>query len=971
MDERQTRPATSAKDPWLGATLDGRYRVLRKIAEGGMGAVYEGEQVALKRRVAIKVLHAHLARDADIVVRFRREALATTQIGHPHIVEVLDLGEMDDGSLFMVLELLEGRDLARVLKDEGPLPVARAAKIVAQVCEGVAAAHAKGIVHRDLKPENVFLTTREGDPTSSADSRTDRRDFVKVLDFGVSKIRDSIDGADARTRTGTALGTPYYMAPEQAQGKRDVDHRADVYAIGVILFRILTGHHPFDDTSYPMLVLKICTEPAPRIAEWRTDVPRELVALVERMLAKEPSERPSSIASVRDALLPLRAIHVAPVLTGAAAPTTRAPSLLESRDHSPAAMAATQRRMTPEEEEEDAAAASRVAGSSRAPMLAGLALLGLLTIAIVTYAITDRDPEVPREPDPIALPTPRDPVTRALAPRGGDGGGWTWLNPRPRAMPTWYDVDVGGPGLVVLVGQDGAAARFLNGLLVTWRSGSERSLRSVAWVSDDSALAVGDEGTIVRLTPQGPRPITSGTAQTLRAVLPISSLEALIAGDGGTLLRVRGEDVSALDTGTTVALTAAHERGDLVWVVGERGTILRFADGTRATEDSGLGVTLRAIGGCASGDLYAGGDQATLLRRRATGAWQNVRTALDTGESITSITCDRGRAAIVGSEGTVLLASGTNVVRMPSGFDRGWHGVSGARDETTWIAGAGGRIATIEEDYVRTATAGPTVPLRDVAMIGGALVAVGEWGRIVREREHGFEESTSPTDAGLAALAAIDESRLLAVGDLGAIVEVRWDGATLVQSPTDASLRDVLIGADGRVLVVGTGGTLVRGTVESLSASRVRDAGDLWAIAGTPDEAIAVGDGGTVVRITSSGAERVGCETERSLRAVLRTPEGTWAVGEAGTIVRIGASGCTREHDGGATLDAIALGPDGRPLAVGERGTALARSADGTWSPIELDLGGNHAREIERLGRHVYVVGTGGVIVRHVIADGT
>ncbi|WP_157069448.1 hypothetical protein [Sandaracinus amylolyticus] len=349
-----------------------------------------------------------------------------------------------------------------------------------------------------------------------------------------------------------------------------------------------------------------------------------------------------------------------------------------------------------------------------------------------------------------------------------------------------------------------------------------------------------------------------------------------------------------------------------------------------------------------------------------------MRTSLDTGESITSITCDRGRAAIVGSEGTVLLASGTNVVRMPSGFDRGWHGVSGARDETTWIAGAGGRIATIEEDYVRTATAGPTVPLRDVATIGGALVGVGEWGRIVREREHGFEESTSPTDAGLAALAAIDESRLLAVGDLGAIVEVRWDGATLVQSPTDASLRDVLIGSDGRVLVVGTGGTLLRGTVESLSASRVRDAGDLWAVEGTPDEAIAVGDGGTVVRITSTGAERVPCDTERSLRAVLRTGDGgTWAVGEAGTIVRIGANGCTREHDGDATLDAIAHGPDGRPLAVGERGTALARSADGTWSPIELDLGGNHAREIERLGRHVYVVGTGGVIVRHVIADGT
>ncbi|MDQ3034771.1 MAG: serine/threonine protein kinase, partial [Myxococcota bacterium] len=388
MDEKERRRGEPAKDPLIGATLADRYRVLRRIAEGGMGAVYEAEQLALSRRVAIKCLHAHLARDQEIVGRFRREALATTQIGHPHIVDVLDLGEMDDGTLFMVLELLDGRDLARALKDDGPLSIARAARVLAQVCEGVGAAHEKGIVHRDLKPENVFLITREGDP-----------DFVKVLDFGVSKIRAAADApAESMTRTGTALGTPYYMAPEQAQGKRDVDHRADVYALGVILFRVLTGHHPFADDSYPMLVLKICTEPAPRVEEWRKDVPRELASLLERMLAKDPAARPQSMDEVRSELLRLRDLDAAPELTGAAAPTSSTSSLLERRashrDLSPAAMAATQharppsRAPTPQEEDEDAEAASRVVPpTSRTPMIAALAVLGIATLGVMAWAI--------------------------------------------------------------------------------------------------------------------------------------------------------------------------------------------------------------------------------------------------------------------------------------------------------------------------------------------------------------------------------------------------------------------------------------------------------------------------------------------------------------------------------------------------------------------------------------------------------
>jgi serine/threonine protein kinase len=982
------RRKDGGKDPLIGATLDGRYRILRRIAAGGMGAVYEGEQIAIHRRVAIKCLHAHLARDEEMVSRFRREALATTKIGHPHIVEVLDLGEMDDGTLFMVLELLAGRDLARVLEEDGPLAVGRAVRIALEVCAGVAAAHDKGIVHRDLKPENVFLIERNGN-----------RDFVKVLDFGVSKIRAQLEGGpeDSKTRTGTALGTPYYMAPEQAQGKRDVDHRADVYALGVILFRILTGLHPFDDTSYPMLILKICTEPPPRVATWRSDVPKELVWLVERMLAKEPEDRPASMDEVARELAAFRSIEGPARLTGASAPAASAPDILAvrsprgaARDHSPAAMAATHRaspesRRPPHDDDEeiDDESKSVITPPRKSPVAMLVAgVLAIATAAMIAWAVIGGDEPIgsSREPEEIALPTPQPPVVRALSPGEGRGGGWSWINPRPRAMPTWYAVHVGGPGLVAIVGQDGAAARFFgDSTLVSWRSGTERTLRSVVWTSSDDAIAAGDGGALVRLTPQGPRAITTGTEVDLRAVIVGSGIEAIVAGDAGTLLRVAGDRVTAIATGIEGALLTLHARGDAIWIAGERGVIARLvqtpAGAVIEREGSGTGITLRAIGGCARGDLYAAGDQATLIRRTADGAWQTVRTDVDTGESFRAITCDRGRAAIVGSEGTVLLASGGRVVRLPSAWDRAWHGASGARDQSAWIVGAGGRLATIEEDHVLTRSAGPTVPLRDVSAIAGAVVAVGEWGRIVRERERGYEESESPTDAGLAAVAALDESRLIAVGDVGAIVEVRWDGATLLESPTDASLRDVIVGGDGRVLAVGTGGTLVRGTIGSLTATQLPESGDLWAIEGEPDDAIAVGEEGSVFHLGGSGATRWAVCEGMSLRALARTPSGALAVGATaggeGVILGLEPDGCVRQHQGGAPLSSIALGPDGRPMAVGDRGAAWARAADGTWSAIDLDLGGNHARAIRRIGRHVYVVGTGGAIVRQVVVDGS
>ncbi len=300
---------SSGADPRVGMVLSEKYRVVRKLGEGGMGAVYEGEHTLIKRRVAIKCLHAQFAQNPEIVARFHREAMAATSIGHPNIVEVTDMGRFPDGAFYMVLEFLDGRDWAKDIEKTGPQSLGRMVHIMSQVCDALEAAHAKGVVHRDLKPENIYLIKRGSDDA-----------FVKVLDFGISKVSGEGE-SKGLTRTGTAMGTPYYMAPEQAQGKRDVDSRADIYSLGVIIFQALTGQYPFDDESYPMLVLKICTEAPPALTRFRPDLPVEVEHLVNSMLAKKPADRPANCGEIKAALERWRAVHDAPIVA-ADAPST-------------------------------------------------------------------------------------------------------------------------------------------------------------------------------------------------------------------------------------------------------------------------------------------------------------------------------------------------------------------------------------------------------------------------------------------------------------------------------------------------------------------------------------------------------------------------------------------------------------------------------------------------------------------------
>ena len=268
----------------VGQVLDGRYAVRSLIGEGGMGRVYEAEHVEIGKRVALKVLHPSYSRMPDLVERFRREARAASKIGHPNIVDVTDSGTTSDGSVYFVMEFLEGVELATVIERDGALDTVRALNIATQICRALAAAHNAGIIHRDLKPENIFLIVREG-----------TTDFVKVLDFGIAKSAELEEHRKERlTHPGMAMGTPEYMAPEQAAG-RPADARSDVYALAAILYEMVTGVAPYTGDNFMEILTKKATlEPVgPRIL--RTDLPESVERVIVRALARDPALRPPSM----------------------------------------------------------------------------------------------------------------------------------------------------------------------------------------------------------------------------------------------------------------------------------------------------------------------------------------------------------------------------------------------------------------------------------------------------------------------------------------------------------------------------------------------------------------------------------------------------------------------------------------------------------------------------------------------------
>ena len=386
----------------IGTTLCDRYRVLSMLGSGGMGTVFLAEHVNLRRRVAIKVLRPKSAQDQLQVQRFMREARATSAISHPNVIEISDFGDTPDGTVFFVMECLDGEDLRRLLKREKRLAWPRVRHLIVQVCRALEAAHAAGVVHRDMKPDNCFRITRGDDP-----------DFIKVLDFGIAKTQPLGPEDKGLTKTGIIVGTAEYMSPEQIQGN-SFDPRVDVYAVGVIMYELLCGRVPFrdKDKNFAKVLIKQLYN-APRPPSQRApdaNIPPEAEAIVLKSLAKDPANR---FASMTEMIAAIEAVGTgAPAVTVVAehviAPDTSAP--MHYSESLVAPVAGTQ--------EHDEAGSSRVlwigvGGLIVAAGLAAFAVLGETSSEAPADAASE-----PQDPPAVAA-APEQPAptpTEAAAP---------------------------------------------------------------------------------------------------------------------------------------------------------------------------------------------------------------------------------------------------------------------------------------------------------------------------------------------------------------------------------------------------------------------------------------------------------------------------------------------------------------------------------------------------------------------------
>ena len=284
--------APSTEDPLLGRVLSERYRILKKLGEGGMGVVYLAEHVVIEKKIALKVLFPDLTRRADLVQRFMQEAKSASRIGHENVIDITDFGQSPEGYVFIAMEYLSGQDLGQVLKASGPMPWDRAQPIVVQIVKALRAAHERGIIHRDMKPENIFVIPRD-----------DGREFVKVLDFGIAKVMGLEEDVPRLTRTGMIFGTPEYMSPEQAQGQH-VDHRVDIYAVGCIMFQMLTGRVPFKADSFMGILSKHMMEVPESPRGLNAAIEPGIEAVILKAMEKDPARRFQTMRELLQALLP-------------------------------------------------------------------------------------------------------------------------------------------------------------------------------------------------------------------------------------------------------------------------------------------------------------------------------------------------------------------------------------------------------------------------------------------------------------------------------------------------------------------------------------------------------------------------------------------------------------------------------------------------------------------------------------------
>jgi serine/threonine-protein kinase len=395
-------------DSLLGQTLADKYRIDERLNEGGMGTVYRGTHVLMDKTVAIKVLRPSLAADEKIVARFSREARAASRISHPHALSVTDFGEAENGVVFLVMEFLNGQTLKNVIRQDGPMPLARVVEIIRQVGAALDAAHEQGVVHRDLKSENIMLLAANGP------------DYAKVLDFGIAKIKEHDGDYDpGLTAPDLVIGTPQYMSPEQCSQAPDIDARSDIYSLGVIIYEMLVGHVPFTGPSPTAIMMKQLQEPVPSVLVERSDLPAAVGRVISRAMAKQPADRYQTVGELVEDLTiagGAEAVTTPPVPTTAAANRIVVPTKTSENELIEDEVTVVRRRLetTPGTGAHAVPALPPDAGVNPWKILLP-ALAGLLVVFAVVYAFT-RNSQQPTNTNQTEPALVADPNSQAVEP---------------------------------------------------------------------------------------------------------------------------------------------------------------------------------------------------------------------------------------------------------------------------------------------------------------------------------------------------------------------------------------------------------------------------------------------------------------------------------------------------------------------------------------------------------------------------
>jgi eukaryotic-like serine/threonine-protein kinase len=977
---------TPIKDPLIGRILLNQYVIKKKLGEGGFGCVYEAYQPSIERKVAIKTLHKHLTHHANTVARFRREGAAASRLTHPAAVKIYNVGETEDGYLWISMEFLDGETLHRRLA-RGALSEEELLQIFFPICDVLQEAHQKGILHRDLKPDNIFLLTEAEGST-----------VPKLLDFGIAALVDSEIKA---TQSGMVSGTPPYMSPEQWKGLKFTDARSDIYALGIIAYECLSGRLPFAATTGPEFMAKHCFEPPLDLVVAMDGAPISpaIRAVIMTAMAKNPDERyqtplefkkamqrafsepfsapplpPSAVPSTATTLpttLPLSGSTALPTNPAVKPPQTTllpnpktALNLNTNPGQSPANQAA-------------ATTSNTVPSSKRqlAPLLAGIGVvlvLGLFGAYRVRLFDKGEKPSLP-----ISGANPKEAPLKSR---------WLWENPKPQGNPLtslWSsdpsDLYAVGWGGVVLHSQDTGK---------TWsllQSGVTSDLYGVwgSFVSD--VYAVGDEGTILHSVDRGQtwEPQVSGTDQRLLEVWGSGRGDVYVVGENGLILHSQ-------DSGKSWQRQQTNLKKDLyslwgasageLFVVGAYGTVLRSIDGGATWTSQRIDTTedLYAAWGSGKNDIYFVGARGSIFHSPDAGAnW--VAQKSGTEQKLSSVWGAEGAVYVAGDNGLILGSKdqgktwqkkqeggdhlystwGTSAKDLIVVGDFGeilrsgdqgqvWASQNqGKREDLldVWVSPIGELFASgikglllykaPGDQSVAVLSSGVSTDLHEIRGDGeGVLYVAGHHGVVLRSADNGKSWLTlkSGTTKNLFGILTVSASEVYAIGEGGLILRSVDSGVTWkeLQSKTAVDLWRGAVDPKGGLYFVGNKGTVLYSQDgESFSVQKTNTSKDLWALWVDASGVYAAGDAGTLLYSADGVTWGQGkAETNSGVGGLWGAPDGTiYAVGDQGVVMISTDKGKSWARQwSGTARDLWAIygsAKTGEAFAVGLKGTIL------------------------------------------------